>query len=128
VFQDPVRAVVYVGLMMAVCVFFATTWIEVGGQDARTVAKQLVDSGMQIEGFRRSLEPIRDILQRYIPTITILGGLVVGLVAASADFLGAFGSGMGILLTIGIIEQYYQILAKERISDLYPAVRSMIGK
>jgi len=128
VFHDPVRAVVYVGLMMAVCVFFATTWIEVGGQDARTVAKQLVDSGMQIEGFRRSLEPIRDILQRYIPTITILGGLVVGLVAASADFLGAFGSGMGILLTIGIIEQYYQILAKERISDLYPAVRSMIGK
>ncbi len=83
---------------------------------------------MQIEGFRRSLEPIRDILQRYIPTVTILGGLVVGLVAASADFLGAFGSGMGILLTIGIIEQYYQILAKERISDLYPAVRSMIGK
>ncbi len=126
--QDPVRAIVYAGLMMSVCVFFATTWLEVGGQDAKTVAKQLMDSGMQIEGFRRSLEPIRDILQRYIPTITILGGLVVGAVAATADFMGAFGSGMGILLTIGIVEQYYQILAKERISDLYPAVRSMLGK
>ncbi|MFH0847894.1 MAG: preprotein translocase subunit SecY [archaeon] len=126
--QDPIRAAVYAILMMTVCVFFATTWIEVGGMDARTVAKQLVDSGMQIEGFRRSLEPIRELLGRYIPTITILGGLVVGAIGAFADFLGAFGSGMGILLTVGIIEQYYQILAKERIGQLYPAVRSLIGK
>lgn len=51
VMQDPVRALVYAGLMMTICVFFSTTWIEVGGMDARTVAQQLVDSGMQIEGF-----------------------------------------------------------------------------
>jgi preprotein translocase subunit SecY len=128
VIQDPLRAAVYVALMMIVCVFFATTWTEVGGMDARTVAKQLVDSGMQIEGFRRSLEPVRGVLERYIPTITILGGLIVGAVAALADFMGAFGSGMGILLTIGILEQYYQILAQERIGELYPAMKSMIGR
>lgn len=128
VMSDPVRAMVYAGLMMAICVFFSMTWIEVGGMDSRTVAKQLVDSGMQIEGFRRSYAPIEQVLSRYIPTVTILGGLVVGAIASFADFLGAFGSGMGILLSIGIIQQYYQILAQERISELYPAVRSLIGK
>jgi len=126
--QDPVRALVYAGLLIIACVFFAATWVEVGGMDANTVAKQLLDSGMQIEGFRRSAVPIRQVLQRYIPTVTILGGILIGLIAASADFLGAFGSGTGILLTVGIIEQYYQIFVKERITELYPAAKAFIGE
>jgi len=126
--QDPIRALVYAGLMIAICVFFAVTWVEVGGMDSRTVAKQLVDSGMQIEGFRRSYSPIEQLLSRYIPTVTILGGLLVGTLAATADFLGAFGSGTGILLTVGIIEQYYELLARERITEMYPAVGGLLGR
>ncbi len=125
---DPLRAVVYAVLLIAACIFFAVTWVEVGGMDARTVAKQLLDSGMQIEGFRRSEVPIRQVLQRYIPTVTILGGLLIGLIAAVADFLGAFGSGTGILLTVGIIEQYYQIFVRERITEIYPAARAFLGE
>jgi preprotein translocase subunit SecY len=125
---DPVRAGIYTAIFIAACVFFAATWVEVGGMDARTVAKQLLDSGMQLEGFRRSELPIRQVLSRYIPTVTILGGIVIGAIAASADFLGAFGSGTGILLTIGIIEQYYQLLVRERITEMYPAVRSFLGQ
>jgi preprotein translocase subunit SecY len=99
----------------------------VGGMDARTVSKQLLDSGMQIEGFRRSEVPIRQVLQRYIPAVTIIGAILIGIIAAGADFLGAFGSGTGILLTVGIIEQYYQILVQERITELYPAARGFLG-
>jgi preprotein translocase SecY subunit len=125
---EPLRAVIYAGLLVVACVFFASTWVEVGGMDANTVAKQLLDSGMQIEGFRRSAIPIKQVLQRYIPTVTILGAILIGLIAASADFLGAFGSGTGILLTVGIIEQYYQIFVKERITEIYPAARAFIGE
>jgi len=128
VLSDPVRAGVYAVLLIIFCVFFAITWVEVGGMDANTVAKQLLDSGMQIEGFRRSQIPIRQLLQRYIPVVTILGGIIIGVIAASADFLGAFGSGTGILLTVGIIEQYYQILVRERITQLYPAARALLGE
>jgi preprotein translocase subunit SecY len=66
-------------------------------------------------------------LQRYIPTVTILGGILIGLIAGTADFLGAFGSGTGILLTVGIIEQYYQIFVQERITELYPAAKGFLG-
>jgi len=128
VLSDPVRAGVYAVLLVVFCVFFAVTWVEVGGMDANTVAKQLLDSGMQIEGFRRSQMPIRQLLQRYIPVVTILGAIIIGVIAASADFLGAFGSGTGILLTVGIIEQYYQILVRERITELYPAARALLGE
>jgi preprotein translocase SecY subunit len=128
VLADPFRAVVYAVLMVVFCVFFAVTWVEVGGMDSNTVAKQLLDSGMQIEGFRRSQMPIRQLLQRYIPVVTILGAIIIGVIAAGADFLGAFGSGTGILLTVGIIEQYYQILVKERITELYPGARAFLGE
>jgi preprotein translocase subunit SecY len=83
---------------------------------------------MQIEGFRRSQAPIRQLLQRYIPVVTIIGAIIIGVIAASADFLGAFGSGTGILLTVGIIEQYYQILVQERITELYPGARALLGE
>jgi preprotein translocase SecY subunit len=124
---DPLRCIIYLVLLVMGCVFFAVTWVEVGGMDSRTVAKQLLDSGMQIEGFRRSEVPIRQMLQRYIPTVTILGGILIGLIAGTADFLGAFGSGTGILLTVGIIEQYYQIFVQERITELYPAAKGFLG-
>jgi len=125
---DPLRALVYAILLIVGCVFFAVTWVEVGGMDSRTVARQLLDSGMQIEGFRRSEAPIRQMLDRYIPAVTILGAILIGTIAALADFLGAFGSGTGILLTVGIIEQYYQIFVQERITELYPAARGFLGE
>jgi preprotein translocase SecY subunit len=127
VFSDPIRATVYLVIFVVTCVFFAVTWVEVGGMDSKTVAKQLIDSGMQVEGFRRSGVPIRQILDRYIPTVTVLGGIIIGVIAAGADFLGAFGTGTGILLTVGIIEQYYEILVKERITEIYPGVKSILG-
>ena len=127
VLADPIRAIVYMGIFVLACVFFAVTWVEVGGMDSKTVSKQLIDSGMQIEGFRRSGTTVKQILDRYIPTVTVIGGITIGLIAAGADFLGAFGTGTGILLTVGIIQQYYEILVKERITEIYPGTKGLLG-
>jgi len=128
VINDPLRAVLFTGIMVGFCVAFSLTWIEVGGLGPRTVAKQLVDSGMQIPGFRRSDKPIELLLKRYIPTVTVLGGAIVGLIAALADFFGVFGSGMGVLLSVGILYQYYQLLMQERVAEMYPAIRRFLGE
>jgi preprotein translocase SecY subunit len=127
VLGDPIRAAVYMLVFVLACVFFAITWVEVGGMDSKTVSKQLIDSGMQIEGFRRSGSTIRQVLDRYIPTVTVIGGITIGIIAAGADFLGAFGTGTGILLTVGIIQQYYEILVKERITEIYPGTKGLLG-
>ncbi|MBS7658236.1 MAG: preprotein translocase subunit SecY [Candidatus Bathyarchaeia archaeon] len=126
--SDPIRAVANIILMMVTCVFFAVTWVEVAGMDAKSIAKQLLDSGMQIGGFRRSSFPIQKIFEKYIPAVTILGGLLIGLIAVTADFFGAFGSGVGILLMVGILEQYYEILMRERMLEMYPGLSALMGK
>ncbi|MCW3981903.1 MAG: preprotein translocase subunit SecY, partial [Candidatus Bathyarchaeota archaeon] len=124
---NPARAVVFAVLLIAFCVIFSITWLEVGGLGPSTVAKQLVDSGMHIPGYRRSARPIEAVLKRYIPAVTILGGVTVGLIAALADFFGVFGTGMGVLLSVGIIYQYYQQLMQERVAEMYPAFRRLFG-
>jgi preprotein translocase SecY subunit len=124
----PWRAVGYMGILVVFCVVFSLTWLEVGGLGAKTVAGQLVDAGMQIPGYRRSNRAMESILDRYIPAVTVVGGIFVGLVAAVSDFFGVFGSGMGILLSVGIIYQYYEILMQERAAEMYPAFRRVFGE
>jgi preprotein translocase SecY subunit len=124
---DPIRAFVYIGILIAFCAVFSLIWLEVGGLGPEKVAQQLMDSGMQIPGYRRSGRPIEAMLKRYIPVVTVLGGIIVALVAGFADFLGVFGSGTGILLSVGIIYQYYELLMRERAAEMYPAFRRILG-
>jgi protein transport protein SEC61 subunit alpha len=128
VFANPVHALIYLGILMVFCAVFSLIWLEVGGLGPSKVAQQLMDSGMQIPGYRRSGRPIEAILKRYIPVVTVLGGIIVALVAGLADFLGVFGSGTGILLSVGIIYQYYELLMRERAAEMYPAFRRILGE
>jgi preprotein translocase SecY subunit len=125
---DPIRSMVYLGILVAFCVVFSLTWLEVGGLGPSTVAQQLVDAGMEIPGYRRSGRALESVLKRYIPAVTVVGGVIVGLVAGITDFFGVFGSGMGILLSVGIIYQYYETLMQERAVEMYPAFRRIFGE
>lgn len=127
VVADPVRALAFAGIMVSFAVIFSITWLEVGGLGPSTVAKQLVDSGMQVPGFRRSGKSIEIILKRYIPVVTILGGAIIGLIAALSEFFGVFGTGTGILLAVGILYQYYELLVKEQVTEMYPALGRVLG-
>jgi protein transport protein SEC61 subunit alpha len=128
VINEPLRAIGYLAILIVFCVIFSLTWLEVGGLGPSTVAKQLVDAGMQIPGYRRSGKAVEQILKRYIPAVTVLGGIIVGLIAGLSDFFGVFGSGIGILLSVGIIYQYYEILVRERAAEMYPAFRRIFGE
>jgi len=125
---EPTRAAIYLAILVVFCAVFSLIWLEVGGLGPDKVAQQLMDSGMQIPGYRRSGRPIQAILERYIPVVTVLGGIIVGLIAGIADFLGVFGTGTGILLSVGIIYQYYELLMRERAAEMFPAFRRILGE
>ena len=80
-----------------------------GGGD---VAKQLRDQQMVMKGHRES--SLVTILNRYIPTAAAFGGMCIGALTVIADFMGAIGSGTGILLAVTIIYQYFEIFYKEK--------------
>lgn len=66
-----------------------------------------------MKGHRDNKEMITKKLNQYIPTAAALGGILTGLLSFVADFLGAFGSGTGIILMVSIIYGFAEDLAKE---------------
>uniref|UniRef100_A0A671NS29 Protein transport protein Sec61 subunit alpha-like 1 n=1 Tax=Sinocyclocheilus anshuiensis TaxID=1608454 RepID=A0A671NS29_9TELE len=112
VLEDPVHAITYIIFMLGSCAFFSKTWIEVSGSSAKDVAKQLKEQQMVMRGHRET-SMVHE-LNRYIPTAAAFGGLCIGGLSVMADFLGAIGSGTGILLAVTIIYQYFEIFVKEQ--------------
>jgi len=112
IFSDPFRAIFYITFVLTACALFSKTWPEVSGSSAKDVAKQLKDQQMVMVGHRES--SLERELNRYIPTAAAFGGLCIGALSVSADFLGAIGSGTGILLAVTIIYQYFEIFMKEQ--------------
>ncbi|MDE1857779.1 MAG: preprotein translocase subunit SecY [Thaumarchaeota archaeon] len=124
---DPVHSVIYLLYLVGMAVIFARLWVEIGGLNPRAVAKNLMDADVQVPGFRRSGLSIEQMLNRYIPTLTIIGGILIGLIAGVSDLFGVFGTGIGILLMVDIILQYYQMLMKEQVEEISPALAGLIG-
>lgn len=127
VWLDLVRAIGY-GLILALgSVVFSIFWVQTSGMDAESQAKQIRASGLHMAGFRSDERILVKVLDRYIFPLTVMGGLTIGLLAASADLLGALSRGTGILLTVMIIYKLYEDIAKQHMSDMHPAFRKMVG-
>ena len=127
VLADPIHAIVYTVILALLCMAFAWLWINMTGMGPRDVAEQLDRSGMLIPGFRRDVRVMEWVLSRYIITAALLGGLFIGLLSAGADILGAIGSGTGILLAVSITYSLYQEIARERVEEMFPAIRRFLG-
>ncbi len=124
---DIIHALVYVIFMVAGALIFSIFWVQTSGMDARSQAKQIMDSGLQIPGFRRDERILESLLSRYIWPLTVMGGATIGILASVADLTGALGRGTGILLTVMIVYRMYEDIAKQHMMDMYPALRKVMG-
>jgi len=125
--DDPLRAVVYLFIFIILCIYLGKIWVEVSGLASRDIAQQIIDSGMMVPGFRSSAKIIEKILDRYIPVLIVLNGILIALLSFMADSLGALTSGTGLLIAIGIIHQYAETISKEVAAQQYPSMRGFLG-
>ncbi len=126
--QDPVRAVVNVLLLTTVITIFGRLWVELGGLSPKAAAKNLLDADVQVPGFRRSEGSVQNLLSKYIPAVTIIGGIAIGLLATVSDVLGVFGGGIGLLLMVDILINYYNLLIREKVDTNMPRLAALIGR
>ncbi|MFP4115870.1 MAG: preprotein translocase subunit SecY [Candidatus Aenigmatarchaeota archaeon] len=118
----------YAATVCALTIIFSVFWSKTSGQDAGTVAERIHDMGMSVPGYRRDKRIIKRILDRYIPYLAVLSGFFIGLLSVLADFVGAVGGGIGILLATMIIYRLYEELAQQHMEDMHPALRQFMGK
>ncbi len=111
-------------------IIFARFWIETTNMGPAAVAEQIESSGMQIPGFRRDPRVMKRVLERYIPSVTILSGALVGFLAVGADLIGTVGNatGVGLLLATGIMIQFYDAIGQEQMMEMHPVLRQFFGE
>ena len=124
---DPLKVLIYGVFFILCCIFFSYLWVEISGLNAKKISEQLYSSGIQIPGFRSSKRQLYKILKKYIPALTILSGVFVGLIAFGADLTSALGGGTGVLLTVGIIHKLYEEMAQEQLMSANPVLRKVLG-
>ena len=124
---EPIHVLVYAVFFIACCMLFSYLWVEISGLNAKKISEQLYNSGIQIPGFRSSKRQLYKILKKYIPALTLISGIYVGLIAFLADLTGALGGGTGVLLTVGIIHKLYEEMAEEQLMSANPVLRKVLG-
>jgi protein transport protein SEC61 subunit alpha len=120
IMRDPIHLITYMSFIMLSCAYFSKLWIEISGDTPRDRVKQLRQSDMAIVGYRD--KSMISVLQKNIPVAAMLGGMSVGFLSILADFLGAIGSGSGILLAVNIIYGYFEKIHKEKNNLAYNIV------
>ena len=120
------QALVYTIALVIGAVVFSIFWVQTANMDAKSQARQILASGLQIPGFRRDERVLEMVLNRYIWPLTIVGGAAIGLLAALADLTGALANGTSIVLTVSIIYKLYEEVAKQHMMDMHPAMRKFM--
>jgi len=125
---DPGHTIIYSILVIVFAIIFGLMWVEVAGLNPSAQAQQLISSGFEVPGLRRNPKILEQVLAKYIYPLTVLSSIIVALIAIVADILGAYGTGMGLLLAIGILQQYYTAIAYERTLEAYPLLKKIVGE
>jgi len=126
-FTPYLQAFTYLTFLMLGAMVFSIFWMQTAGMDARSQAKQMMSSGLQIPGFRRDERVLERLLSRYIWPLTVMGGLSIGFLSGFADITGTLSSGTGILLAVMIIYKLYEEISRQHMMDMNPMMRKFMG-
>ena len=99
----PLKSIVYTLIILFASGFFTETMVNITGKGASDMARGLKHEGFFIEGIKENEESIYKRLNRIIPTVSFLSGMLIAALQILADLIGAIGSGTGILLLVSTI-------------------------
>lgn len=129
--SDPfvvLHVIIFGVVFLLLCIFFGKFWAMTTNIGPEKIAEQIYIGGLQIPGYRKDKRAIERVLNRYIPQIVVISSLAVGLLALVGDLLGVYGSGTGILLTVGILYRTYEEIQREEMADMPVWFRQIMGK
>ena len=101
----PLKSITYIIFILYFSGWFTQTMVELTGKGPLDLAKALKNQGFFLEGIRENEKSIYERLEKLIPTVSFLSGMVIAALQILADLIGATGSGTGILLLVSTILQ-----------------------
>ncbi|ACB40231.1 preprotein translocase subunit SecY [Pyrobaculum neutrophilum] len=127
-FFDVPLLVAHFLIYVALATAFAWVWVQLAGLSAEDQARQFTQSQLHVPGFRQSEKILAKLLERPINALTVISGFVAGAFAALGNILGVWGGGTGLILLVEIALQYYALVMREQIMEMYPGLKDVLGR
>ena len=124
--QYILQGIIHIIVFAIFCTLFSIFWVKSSQMDAKSQARKIAASGLQVSGFRQDIRILESILERYVMPLTVMGGIAIGLLASFTNLLGALVSGTAVLLVIMIMFQFYQTIAQQHLAELNPAMKKFM--
>ena len=96
----PFKNIIYVLIILYISGWFTQLMVEVNGKGAIDMARGLRHQGLLLEGIRENEETLYQKLEKLIPAVSFLSGMLIASLKIVADLSGAIGSGTGLLLLV----------------------------
>jgi preprotein translocase subunit SecY len=119
---------IYMSAYVTGAMVFSIFWTATSGMDPKSVAEQFKSYFIMIPGFRHDPRIAENVLSRYIPALTVMGGAFIGFLAAYADWTSAIGTGTGLLLAVTIIYQLYEQISSQHYDDMPQWLKKFMGE
>jgi protein transport protein SEC61 subunit alpha len=113
ILADPLQALVFLIVTIVSAGYLALLVLELQGPGPAQVARELKMQRLKLPGHREDENGVEKRLARDIPMVSVLGGVLLRVLAFGADMLGTFGSGSSILIAASVINRAKQSLLKE---------------
>lgn len=113
VVRDPFHALFYTVFLLSISALLAQAWLSVVRQSRPEEIAERYTSANWVYKHGKDAKDLKRHLREVIPTVAALGAMCVAALTIFADLLGAIGSGTGILLSVTIIYELLQSVARE---------------
>ncbi|CEG71430.1 Putative Preprotein translocase, SecY subunit [Rhizopus microsporus] len=108
----PIHTLLYAALTIITCAYLSKLWTDISGCSSRDVAKKLKDQQVTIAGYR-DISMYKELNRVILPAASV-GGATLALMSTTADILGCIGTGSGILISVLVIFEFFEMFAREQ--------------
>ncbi|MEM5843190.1 MAG: hypothetical protein QXL97_00540 [Candidatus Aenigmatarchaeota archaeon] len=116
--KEILKTIAFFIFFTIILTIFSWIWVYSSGMDPQSIAESLSHYGFGISGYRSDERVIKDVLDRYIPTITILSGILSGIIAVLTDVFGAILYHTALIILVSASYSYYLMIKREKSEDV----------
>ncbi|MEM0476439.1 MAG: hypothetical protein QW367_02260 [Candidatus Aenigmatarchaeota archaeon] len=117
-FNEIIRLIIFFLFFTFILVVFSWIWTYTAGMDPESIAENLTYYGFGISGYRVDERIVKDVLNRYIPYLTILSGIFGALIATLADISGSVLVSTSLIILVSTSYNYLLMFKRERSEDI----------
>lgn len=124
--KEIIKTLIFFLFFTIILTIFSWIWVYSSGMDSQSIAESLKYYGFGVSGFRSDEKTIANILDKYIPHLTILSGILSAVIAITADILGSILHSTSLIILVSAAYNYYLLVRGEKSEDIPGIIRRFV--